>query len=161
MGYGYELKCKKCGYEHTVLLGIGFSYPRVCAKILDAMKNGEFGKRFMEESQNTPHAAVHREREIFVCEHCGEWKSDETIDLCAPNGEYQKRKGRLSVAVDYPEDVKYVMPFDIGREYTVIRSKQHRCSKCRHVMRPIKKNEKLKCPECGETLKKGDSINWD
>ena len=84
------------------------------------------------------------------------------IDRISPTDVgYQKRKGRFSVAVDYPEDVKYVMPFDIGREYKVIRSKQHRCSKCRHVMRPIKKNKKLKCPECGETLKKGDSINWD
>ena len=109
MGSGYELKCKKCGYESTARLGIGFSYPRVCSRILEAMKNGDFGKRFMEDAKNTPHAAVHQEWEIFVCDHCGKWRADETIDLCAPIGERPEREGRFSVAVDYPKDIEYVM----------------------------------------------------
>lgn len=161
MGDGYELKCKRCGYKRPVYFGIGFSYPRVCERILEAMKNGDLGKRFMEYAQSTPHAAVHQEREIFVCDHCGEWRADETIDLCTPIGEGKKREGRFSVAVDSSKDIPYVMTFDIGREYKIIHSKQHRCGKCHHAMRPIKKNEKLKCPECGEALKKGNEINWD
>lgn len=161
MGSGYELKCKKCGYERPVRLGIGFSYPKVCARILDAMKSGKYGKHFMEDAQNTPHAAVHQEYEVFVCDQCGEWRVDETIDLCAPIGEFKKREGKFSVAVDCPKDVQYVMTFDIGREYKIIRSKQHRCSKCHHVLRPKKRNEMLKCPECGDPLKQGYELNWD
>ena len=161
MGYGYELKCKKCGYKQPVRLGIGFRYPRVCSWILDAMKNGDFGKRFMEDAKSTPHAAIHQESDIFVCDNCGEWRVDDTIDLCVPIGEYKEREGRFSVAVDYPKDVSYVMTFDIGRGYKIIRSNPHRCGKCRHTLRPVKKGDKLKCPECGELLKKGSEFNWD
>lgn len=161
MGDGYELKCKRCGFTRDIYDGIGFGCPMVCAEILEEMKKGAFGKHFMEDANNIPHAAVHQERIIFVCDYCGEWREDTVIDLCAPIGEYKEREGRFSVAIDYPSSIQYVMSFDIGREYKIIRSKQHRCGKCRHEMRPIKNNEKLKCPKCGIQLEKGDSFCWD
>ena len=161
MGYGYELKCKKCGREKPIFLGIGFRYPRVCATILEEMKDGKFGKRFMEDAKNTPFAAVHQERAIFICDNCGKWRSDEVIDLCAPIGEPEQHNGRFCVAIEYPDGIPYVMTSDIGRKYRIIRSKQHRCSKCRHKLRLIRKNEKLRCPECSELLKRVDEFNWD
>lgn len=161
MGDGYELKCKRCSYTHDVYDGIGFSYPMVCAEILEEMKKGAYGKRFMEDALNTAGAAIHHDRSIFVCDHCGNWRDDAVIDLCAPIGEPQERTGRFSVAVDYPSDVPYVMEFEIGDQYSVVRSRQHLCGKCRQQMRPIKKNEKLKCPECGGQLVKGDAFCWD
>jgi len=161
MGDGYELKCNKCGFVHYVYNGIGFRYPMVCADILKKMKDGIYGKRFMEDTKNMPYAAVHQDCNIFICDHCGQWRNDMIIDLCVPIGEYKKREDRFCVAFDYPDDIQYVMKFDIGSEYRVIRSKQHRCGKCHHTMRPIKKNEKLKCPECGTPMVKGNTFFWD
>ena len=161
MGYGYELICKKCGYTKVILLGIGFSYPMVCADTLEAMKKGEYGEGFMEDANKTEHAAVHQERVLLVCDKCGNWRLDETIDLCAPIGEYKAREERFCVAVDYPNDVPYVMSHDIGRSYKIIRSKKHLCGKCRHDLHPMKKKDRLACPECGERLTIGAGIDWD
>lgn len=82
MGDGYELKCKRCGFTRDIYDGIGFGCPMVCAEILEEMKKGAFGKHFMEDANNIPHAAVHQERIIFVCDYCGEWREDTVIDLC-------------------------------------------------------------------------------
>lgn len=39
--------------------------------------------------------------------------------------------------------------------------KQHRCGRCRTRMRIVKKNEKIKCPNCGKPLVIGDMLLWD
>lgn len=161
MGSGYEVICKKCGYTQDLRFGIGFRYPRVCEEILEEMKSGAFGKRFMNDANTIPNVAVHASKTLFVCDTCGAWKLDYAIDLCTPVKDKKNRTGRFSVAIDYPKEIPYVMPYELKYEYSIIRSKQHRCGKCKTALRPMKKNEKLICPECGNTLKKGDEIFWD
>lgn len=39
--------------------------------------------------------------------------------------------------------------------------KQRRCGKCHAKMRVVKKNEKLRCPNCGKPLVIGDILMWD
>lgn len=161
MGSGYELSCKKCGFTRDIHLGISFRYPVRCADILEEMKNGAFGKEFMADANSIPHAAVHYEETIFLCDHCGNWKTDMKIDLCAPEGEYRGHKGRFSTAFDYPKDMPYVLKCEMGETYRVVRSKPYRCSKCGHALRTVKKNEKGRCPKCGGALKKSAGILWD
>lgn len=161
MGYGYTLVCRKCKYSRPASLGIGFLYPRLCAAILDDMKAGKFGKRFMEDANANEHASVHQERAIYVCDHCGAWKFGLTIDLCVPVGEPPLRDSRFAVAVDYPDRPTYVMTHEIGSKYTIVRSKKYMCHKCRKQLRPMKRNEKLKCPDCGTKLKITECFNWD
>ena len=48
MGQGYSCKCDKCDYTIEYYQGIGFQYPMEAEKMLTAMKQGKFGKRFME-----------------------------------------------------------------------------------------------------------------
>lgn len=161
MGRGYELKCEKCGYSCKVRFGIGFAYQSACAIILEEMKKGTYGKRFREAAVNTVGAAIHHDCSIFICDHCGNWRNDVRIDLCAPIGAPKKRIHRFSVAANDPTDVPYVMEFEIGNDYSVVRSKRHLCGKCRHQMRQIKKDEKLQCPECKCELVKDNVLCWD
>lgn len=161
MGKGYELKCNRCGFSREICDGIGFCYPMECETLLEKMKKGSFGKGFMEAAKRMPCAAVHQNRTIFLCDHCGAWRADASIDLCAPVGEREVRKGKFCTAFDYPDDIRYVMSYDIGCNYQIVRSKQHRCGKCHYKMRLIKEKEKLKCPQCGTHLIKCNEFDWD
>jgi len=84
MGWGAEIKCKKCDFNTTVYFGIGMRYPSVCRRILESMQNGEMGKRFQEDATSVPHPAIHQARALFVCEKCGALREDQIIDLCTP-----------------------------------------------------------------------------
>ena len=161
MGSGFTLVCPKCRYTRSLSLGIGFLYPRLCTAILDDMKVGKFGKRFMDEANANQHAAIHQECAVYVCDHCGSWKPGLTIDLCVPNGEPPIREGRFSVAFDFPDNPPYVMTHEIGTKYSIVRSKKYMCSKCRKQLRPMKRNEKLRCPDCGTRLRISNCFNWD
>ena len=161
MGSGYELKCEKCEFKHIVCEGIGFLYPSLCAEILDKMKKGAYGKGFMEDALRIDGVAVHHECMIFVCDHCGKWRADEVIDLCAPIGDPVKPTRKFCSAMPDPQEKLYVMGYEIKKEYSIVRSKRHMCGNCRHKLRQIKKNEKLNCPHCGSQLIKCNEFFWD
>ena len=44
MGMGYSYKCKKCGHEYSVFLGVGMMYPQVYRQKLDEIAEGAYGK---------------------------------------------------------------------------------------------------------------------
>ncbi len=44
---------------------------------------------------------------------------------------------------------------------TVVREKQHVCSKCRSSMHIVKNIDKVKCPNCGKKLTLAGILMWD
>ncbi|WP_154649900.1 hypothetical protein [Butyrivibrio proteoclasticus] len=46
MGTGYRFKCKECGHEYSILLGIGFLYPKVYRDTLKKIADGKYGEEF-------------------------------------------------------------------------------------------------------------------
>lgn len=81
MGQGYSFKCSKCDYTLEYMQGIGFLYPMEAEKMLTAMQQGKFGKRFMEAANKAAAPAVEFSRELYRCEECGELRPDVQIDL--------------------------------------------------------------------------------
>lgn len=165
MGSGIKLECKKCGFELSASLGIGFLYPNVCEEILQKMKEGVFGEEFKEDATTIPNVAIHQETSLFVCDHCGDLVVDDVIDLCALIEGKKKRDGKFCSAMDYPADISYVMTVDIGDTYRIVRSVEHKCEKCNNPLRVVKQIKRslgaLKCPKCKEKLSVGDAYCWD
>jgi DNA-directed RNA polymerase subunit RPC12/RpoP len=50
-------------------------------EMLTAMKQGKFGKRFMEAANKAAAPAVEFSRELYRCKGCGELRPDLQIDL--------------------------------------------------------------------------------
>ena len=153
MGSGYVIKCKKCGFSSEVSTGIGFLYSDVCDEILERMKNGEFGEDFKASVHTIDNPAVHQSYDLFVCDNCDSWRTDETIDLCSPI----ERK---------PKEIRtYVMTAQIGYTYQIVRSVEHRCACCYTNMRQIEESKittfKLKCPQCHGELTIDFLYCWD
>ena len=164
MGNGIKLECKKCGFDITASLGIGFLYPIVCEKTLQRIKDGEFGDEFKDLANNTPNAAVHQEESLFVCDKCGDIVVDDVIDLCVPIKGVRCGQ-KFCSCIDYPDNITYVMRSDIGDTYKVVCSVEHKCSKCNDSIRVIKQTPKvlksLKCPKCKELLSISQAYLWD
>ena len=81
MGQGFSYKCEKCDYTLEFYQGIGFLYPIEADKMLTEMKQGKFGKRFMEAANKAAAPAVEFSRELYRCKECGELRPDLQIDL--------------------------------------------------------------------------------
>ena len=81
MGQGYSYKCDKCDYTIEYYQGVGFLYPMEAEEMLTAMKQGKFGKQFMEAANKAAAPAVKFSRELYRCMECGELRPDLQIDL--------------------------------------------------------------------------------
>lgn len=81
MGKGYLYKCDKCDYTIEYYQGIGFLYQMEAEEMLTAMKQGKFGKRFMEAANKAAAPAVEFSRELYRCKECGELRPGLQIDL--------------------------------------------------------------------------------
>ena len=81
MGKGYSFKCDKCDHALEYTQGVGFLYPSEADKILTAMRQGKFGKRFMEAATKASTPLVKFSRELYRCRECGELRPDLQIDL--------------------------------------------------------------------------------
>jgi len=85
MGKIYSYKCDKCGYALRYMQGVGFYFTLEAENMLTDMKQGKFGKRFMEASNMAVAPSVEFSRELFKCECCGELRQDLKLDLLDDN----------------------------------------------------------------------------
>lgn len=63
MGYGIEVKCKKCKFMQMYHLGVGMMFPRAYQRIVEVVLDGEYSevwKKFFEE--NTGAAIMVKQR---------------------------------------------------------------------------------------------------
>ena len=81
MGQGFSYKCDKCDYTLEFMQGIGFLYPMEAEKMLTEMRQGKFGKTFMDAANNATAPSVEFSCELYKCAKCGELRPDLKIDL--------------------------------------------------------------------------------
>ena len=128
MGSVYSIECE-CGYSLSVSQGVGLFYPRQCERIMQSIREGDYGEEMKKAAETVPHAAVCCSSGLFRCPNCGDYTGDEYMALCAPIGEYKPRRGRFSSACS-GEGIDYVMPYDIGRDYYVVLQEPVNCPNC-------------------------------
>ncbi len=84
MGSGYSLKCRKCGYEFSANLGVGFMFPLAYQETMEAGKAGKLGKevkRFLEEH---PDGVMDCSSVILQCSECGALGCGPDLSMYVP-----------------------------------------------------------------------------
>ena len=149
MGQGSILQCRKCGLYLEACLGVGAYDVIIRQEIRRDMRNGVYGEVIKEASRRLK--AIHQERALFACDHCGDLVVDNVIDLCEP-----------TINCEHPRH--FVMDYQLGDTYRVVHSVEPKCAKCNNPLRIIKQRplSNLKCPRCKVKLfVLEDVIDWD
>lgn len=151
MGSGYSFKCKKCGREYDVLVGIGFRFPTEYQNCIKAIKRGKYGLEWKTLFLKTPNAVVDAEEYLYVCNSCGYWKIEKSLSL-------------YSSTVELSKDT-YIMPYKLTEACNFIKSYYHKCKKCGKQMHKVDEDDipslLLSCPKCGTENNVAELIMWD
>ncbi len=165
MGTGLCFKCKKCGHEYSVMLGVGFSFAKEARNALKSIEKGEYGAELKEAYEKTPYAAVYTDRSVYLCSGCGRWIMDADLTLYGPNApDAIPKKQYGEKTVEEWGYVPYVSKIDLKEDYHVVKRIYHKCDRCGKRMHKASENEikKLPCPKCGEiNEEEPDLIYWD
>ncbi|MGI6042044.1 MAG: hypothetical protein ACOYBH_07475 [Candidatus Alectryocaccobium sp.] len=138
MGYGFEVKCKKCKFKQMYLLGVGMMFPEVYRRIVESVRNGEYGE------------VIRAEQRLYQCSYCNNIEQDYDLSLYLNKNETASEYGYWSYDGDF------------NHEYKFVKSYVHKCSKCSKRMHVVKnyENTTLPCPKCGSNLKMDYGIRW-
>lgn len=164
MGKGYAFKCKTCGHEYNVNIGIGFMYPQIFRETLEKIAAGEYGAEWKEAYDKNLYVAIDAATVLFKCNKCGNWEKGKDISLYAPNHpELIPTKQYGEKTVEEWGYVPYVTYSDLVNEYHLIKPYQHKCKRCGEDMQPSNEvPECLPCPNCGSESEMLPSIiMWD
>jgi hypothetical protein len=161
MGYGYRYKCEFCGKEYGISTGTGFLFPQEYKRILKDVAKGKYGKQMKECYEKTPYIAVDAENKNYEGEDSGHWDGHPVLDLYEPKdiGKLLKKEfgGKT---IEELEEVPYVMPNELKTSYKLILKQEHRCPKCKGLMK--KRNiRNVCCPKCGKKNSPLNSVLWD
>jgi len=169
MGRGYECKCNKCGYSFGANLGVGFLFPMVYQKTVDAMKNGEYGEQGRKFFEEHPDGAVECDNVVARCTCCGKFGRVPNLTMYVPKKEYNplnaESKGIWSTAFPF-EGADYVSWMDLEKYYDLYEKYDHRCPECGGSAEIIDfekqlEARELKCPNCDGTMETTGILMWD
>ena len=177
MGSGFTLKCRKCGYEVSGNLGVGFLFPKVHLETMEAARAGEYGETIRQFLEDHPDGVLNTENVFLQCTGCGELAFGQDLSMYVRNKDVKRKEhGRWSVAIPF-EGSDYVSPMELDRENTYeFVAWGNVCAKCGKPMKPIsednllcKKNSYgeigeqtvLDCPKCREPLFIAERLMWD
>ena len=175
MGRGYSLQCRKCGYELSANLGVGFMFPLAFQEMTEAGKTGKLGEEVRQFLEEHPDGVLDCDTVILQCSECGALECGPDLTMYVPGEDTPPpSSGNWSVGCPH-EGSSYVAPWDLDR-YKLFGLYDHRCDKCKGKMKIIKEKEfeklicgadfdqhptKIHCPECREPLWLSDLIMWD
>lgn len=151
MGYGFEVKCKKCKFKQMYLLGVGMMFPEVYRRIVESVRNGEYGEEWKECFKKNTGAVIRAEQRLYQCSYCNNIEQDYDLSLYLNKNETA------------PEHGYWLYDGDFNHEYKFVKSYVHKCSKCSKRMHVVKnyENTTLPCPKCGSNLKIDYGIRLD
>jgi len=153
MGNGFKIRCEKCGYEFTAMLGVGMMFPTLYDETVSEIKKGKYGEEYKKFFEDNPNAAVNCERVTAVCNKCGKLDSVMDLSLYLPKDASVKNAGYV-MEEEFESDFKKCMEYD------------HKCS-CGGSMEIIDllfklAARKVKCPKCKSNMQlTPELINWD
>lgn len=177
MGTGYNLHCRKCGYEISANLGVGFLFPRAYQEAMEAARAGAYGERIQKFLEEHPDGALNAEIVLLQCEECGVLEPGLDLSMYVRNPEVPREKqGIWCVGAPF-EGADYVSPMELEEKETYrFFDYGHYCEKCGKPMKSITQNNLEKentvrgknqectvvvCPRCGENLWIDGIIMWD
>ncbi len=177
MGTGYMLRCRKCRYEISANLGIGFRFPLAYQETMEAARTGTFGKTIKHFLEDHPDGALNIDEVFLQCPECGALKAGPDLSMYIRNPDVQrKEQGRWSVALPF-EDADYVSPMELEQDRSyVYYAPGQICEKCGKPLKSITEIDLMKndiasghntgqtvlsCPECKESLWVDGIIMWD
>lgn len=178
MGTGYTLCCRKCGYEISANLGVGFFFPSVHQRTMEAARAGKLGKRVQQFLQEHPDGSLNTETVFLQCEECGTLKCGPDLSMYIRNPDVSRgERGRWSAAAPF-EETDYVSPMELDRENTyTMYAPGHICRKCRKPLKSVSQDDlsraerdfmgtrdgrtEVFCPKCREPLWIESISMWD
>ncbi len=111
MGKGFSYKCKNCGQENRISLGVGFIYPNP-GEVTEEIKSGKHGeklKTFLETHSSD--CTIDANLELYRCK-CGNVQNECHIVLRSPeekgisNRQHCKKCGRvMKLLNELPEKI--------------------------------------------------------
>ena len=169
MGDGKRYKCKKCGEEYWVNLGIGMMFPHVFSETIEDIKAGKYGEEWKNLINSGEYIVPDAESYLFYCKACGTWEVTEDLSLYQPKDlEAIKKKEFGEKTVEEWGEIPYATMADFKEEYNLVKKRVHYCPKCKEEMtrygnlykaRGIL--NKLPCPNCSTENKPESMILWD
>ncbi len=178
MGRGYELRCKKCGYDITAYLGVGFLFPDVYRKTMKAARVGKYGETIKQFLADHPDGTLNTELVLLQCSGCGHLKCGPDLSMYIRNPEVPREEhGFWCVAAPF-DGADYVSPMELKEKnaYTFYAG-GNVCEKCGQPIKSFTADDLddmrwgnhdvndpsgIACPECGEPLCfDGRVIMWD
>ena len=160
MGKGYLFKCKKCGEEYNVMTGIGFLFYEDYKRVAEDIKKGKYGEKWQKIMKDTSHIVVDAESYIYICDSCGNWRTEPDLSLYKPKNIIEASSGDKTEEND---DYIYTWSDDFREKYELMKTYVHKCSECGKTTRKISLEEAktLQCPKC-KALNEYDSFMfWD
>lgn len=150
MGTGFCCKCEKCGFEVDIMLGVGRLFFEIYQKLVARIRKGEFGEEWRKFFEENPDGAVDSERNLFLCENCGNWKEDYNLSLF---------KLISSEKTEIP--LRY-FPAKL-ENYILYKIYIHSCKRCGHDMKKIEESNEieLNCPKCENKMIRNGLLRWD
>lgn len=143
MGVMYSVKCK-CGFGAKYFSNVGKMDASLKNELEKKAKDGEYGEEIKELFEKYPDGYLDQTMGLYVCDECGESKSEHCLDFC--------RKVRQTGAT-------------LGERISVIKEYKHTCDKCGSEMRKITNkeitNRKTKCPKCGKDATVSGTNYWE
>ena len=164
MGESVAFKCRKCGKAYSAWTGIGSLYPVEYKELTKEIAAGKYGQEWKEAFTGTKYAAVDGEETLFVCDHCGNWKTGKDITIWAPNDPeaFAQKQVEIKTVGEWGY-VPYMMRADLEEDFHVLKPYRCSCGKCGRTMRnagadPVRE---LPCPKCGTVNEAQNEILWD
>ena len=153
MGNGFTIRCEKCGYEFTALLGVGMKFPSEYEQTVKAIKDGIYGEEYKKFFEEHPNAAVNCELITAVCEECGRLDSVMDMSLYLPVDDSVLNAG-------------YVTKEELESDFKKCKEYNRKCT-CGGHMRTFDLLDELflrciKCPQCENNMTlTEDLVDWD
>lgn len=168
MGMGYQIACTKCGYNFTVMFGVGMMFPRAYEKTVQQAKSGELGEEIQNFLLEHPDGAIDVSAVMGVCKNCGRLENITDLSMYLPKENFSppETQGRWSVAAPFTE-TKYVSPWDLKTHYELFAEYPHKCKHCGGELEIFTEKDakhglsNLKCPLCHATLNMNANLLWD
>lgn len=163
MGDGYRFKCKECGHEYNVFLGIGFMFPEEYRKTVEEASTGKYGEEWKQLMNSQKYMDIDAEEALYTCD-CGGWKVEKGLSIYAPIHPEKVAKSKFGIkTVEEWGYVPYVMHFDRPKRYKLVKEYKHMCDKCEKEMHKVSEVESpnLSCPKCGCINATNDKLLWD
>lgn len=143
-----RFRCRECKYVFDAHFGTGIrELPWLYQEIVTSIRKGVYGTEWKQLFKTRPGIAVNVGRDIYVCPHCRHF--EEKFDLCLYEPMIFPGDPEAAQKLKAAAERKFVPPApDLDQDYRKIRTYEHRCPKCRSVMRRYGEGYRLRCPQC-------------